>query len=277
VSIKRELVEVEEGSLEEEEEKEAKPRPARAKTEEEEEEEGAVRLDEFEPQRLERGRSAQTEVNLYNARRIDLDGDGIEELVATMHSGGLGVFRPGEPRPEVIKLEKLSGSTSISDFEPARDVSGVGWFVATQTHSGFFRRSVKAKLSLHDPDGKMEWSYELQSPAASASPSFSLSMAELDGEGLPEFIACIIWHIMKPTGENSWSSSGNQTAQIVVLDAAGKPVAIRRLGTGYYQMSVVPGTLGRPGSILVTNQRGSAAAYTLKPSATPAASRPAGG
>jgi len=95
------------------------------------------------------------------ARRVDVDGDGKQELVAAGFMGGLQVLSSDAKSLNAVKFKGVSRMTNISAFEPVTADGKRGWLLCLQKFSG---SSSTPSIALYDDKHEQVWAYIPREP-----------------------------------------------------------------------------------------------------------------
>ena len=207
-------------------------------------------LIEISPDRLGASTAPGIQVNGLNSRRIDLDGDGRQELALLDWQGVLRIVSLDGALLKTVRFKgQNSGVTSrVSTFELVRKAKTLQWLVGFTNFGGL--GSQTAGVGLYSIDGEPIWTYQPAIAGGACSQVNGLCAGDLAGDGKIEMVAAMNLYNARRMDTHTWQQT-NAKGYLVVLDGSGNCLALRRSGQRAEVLAFSPGAHpGEPGSIL---------------------------
>ncbi len=183
----------------------------------------------------------------HQARTIDIDNDGVPELLLPEHQGRVSVI---DINGEVIERVRFKGTrgASIGSVEPVQIDGQTQWLASFTRHLGRGMRQ-KSFVGLFDSKGEQVWVYEPDLPSG-ANATLTVSSGDLTGDGYPEFVVGVSAYVARQTGKNMWTHDAMK-AYIMVLDRKGELITVKHVGQYMAFLRVIEGlSSDQPATIL---------------------------
>ena len=196
----------------------------------------------------------------HQARIIDIDRDGVLELLLPEWQGRVSVL---DINGEVIERVRLKGTrgASIGSVEPVQIDGQTQWLASFTQHIGR-SMSQKSFVGLFDSEGEEVWVYEPDLPSG-ASATLTVSSGDLTGDGNPEFVVGVSAYVARQTGKNTWMHDDTK-AYIMVFDRKGEPIVVRHVGQHMGFLHVIEGlSSDQPATILFIGATGQLQRFRL--------------
>jgi len=211
-----------------------------------------IDIEEFGTERLTELPKINGSFSGHLARTIDIDHDGVPELLLPEWQGRVSIV---DLNGEVIERVRFKGTrgASIGSVEPVRIDGQTQWFASFTRHLGRGMRQ-KSFVGLFDSNGEEVWIYEPDLPSA-ASATLTVSSGDLTGDGYPEFVVGVSAYVARQTGKNMWMHDQTK-AYIMVFDRKGEPIAVKHVGQHMGFLRVIEGlSSDQPATILFIGDR----------------------
>ncbi|MCD4748218.1 MAG: hypothetical protein K8R59_02490 [Thermoanaerobaculales bacterium] len=186
-------------------------------------------LGELAPERLE----AVTRTRLmgmgWNARQIDLEADGEQEIVLKAWNANIIVLNADGTERQRVQLTGDGVSGSIRSIETVLTDAGSRWLVVFTRHSSDGKPD-RSSCGLYAESGEELWYYSPELPEEDSC-ELHTAAADLDGDGVLEVVVGLTTYRKTATDRNSYSLTGHRS-QLVLLDISGRRLAQRSLGGG---------------------------------------------
>ena len=206
-----------------------------------------IDIEEFGTERLTELPKINGNFSGHQARTIDIDHDGVPELLLPEWQGRVSVI---DINGEIIERVRFKGTrgASIGSVEPVQIDGQTQWFASFTRHLGRGMRQ-KSFVGLFDSNGEEVWIYEPDLPSA-ASATLTVSSGDLTGDGYPEFVVGVSAYVARQTGKNMWMHDQTK-AYIMVFDRKGEPIAVKHVGQHLGFLRVIEGlSSDQPATIL---------------------------
>ena len=206
-----------------------------------------IDIEEFGAERLTELSKINGSFSGHLARTIDIDHDGVPELLLPEWQGRVSVI---DINGEVIERVRFKGTrgASIGSVEPVRIDGQTQWFASFTRHLGRGMRQ-KSFVGLFDSKGEEVWIYEPDLPSG-ASATLTVSSGDLTGDGYPEFVVGVSAYVARQTGKNMWTHEQTK-AYIMVFDRKGEPITVKHVGQYMGFLRVIEGlSSDQPATIL---------------------------
>jgi peroxiredoxin len=185
-----------------------------------------VGLDPVAPDRLADAGRLPGQFNGYQARAIDVDGDGRDELVMPGLQGGAVVVAADGSSTRRVRFRGLPAYGGMTSAEIV-DVGGrLHWLVIAQQYA--YRGDQRSVVGLFDADGEPLWKYRPDLPEGVSS-MLTVSPGDLDADGTVEFVVGLTTYNMQSSGRDAWTQT-SQRAYLAVLGGGGEVLSLRRAG-----------------------------------------------
>ncbi len=206
-----------------------------------------IDIEEFGTERLTELPKINGSFSGHQARTIDIDHDGVPELLLPEWQGRVSVVDINGEIIERVRFKGTSGA-SIGSVEPVQIDGQTQWLASFTRHLGRGMRQ-KSFVGLFDSKGEQVWVYEPDLPSG-ASATLTVSSGDLTGDGYPEFVVGVSAYVARQTGKNMWMHDETK-AYIMVFDRKGEPIAIKHVGQHMGFLRVVEGlSSDQPATIL---------------------------
>lgn len=206
-----------------------------------------IDIEEFGAERLTELAKVNGSFSGHLARTIDIDNDGVPELLLPEWQGRVTVVDLNGEVIERVRFKGTSGA-SIGSVEPVQIDGQTQWLASFTRHTGRSMRQ-KSFVGLFDSKGEEVWVYEPDLPSA-ASATLTVSSGDLTGDGHPEFVVGVSAYVARQTGKNSWMHESTK-AYIMVFDRKGEPIAVKHVGQHLGFLRVIEGSSSdQPATIL---------------------------
>lgn len=228
--------------------------------EEESSEPVEINIQEFGTERLAELPKISGRFSGHQARTIDIDHDGVPELLLPEYQGRVSVI---DINGEVIERVRLKGprGASIGSVEPVQIDGQMHWLASFTQHLGRGMRQ-KSFVGLFDSSGEEVWVYEPDLPSR-ANATMTVASGDLTGDGYPEFVVGVSAYVARQTGKNSWTSEAMK-AYIMVFDRKGEPITIKHVGQHMGFLRVLEGVSSdQPATILFIGSTGQLQRFRL--------------
>ncbi len=206
-----------------------------------------IDIEEFGTERLTELPKINGSFSGHQARTIDIDHDGVPELLLPERQGRVSVI---DINGEVIERVRFKGTrgASIGSVELVQIDGRTHWLASFTRHLGRGMRQ-KSFVGLFDSKGEEVWVYEPDLPSG-ASATLTVSSGDLTGDGHPEFVVGVSAYVSRQTGRNMWTSDAMK-AYIIVIDRKGEPIAVKHVGQHVGFLRVIEGlSSDQPATIL---------------------------
>ncbi len=206
-----------------------------------------IDIEEFGTERLTELSKVNGNFSGHQARTIDIDNDGVLELLLPEWQGRVSVIDLNGEVIERVRFKGIRGA-SIGSVEPVQIDGKTQWLASFTRHLGRGMRQ-KSFVGLFDSKGEEIWTYEPDLPSA-ASATLTVSSGDLTGDGYPEFVVGVSAYVARQTGKNSWTHESAK-AYIMVFDRKGDPIAVKHVGQHLGFLRVIEGlSSDQPATIL---------------------------
>lgn len=158
---------------------------------------------------------------------IDMDGDGAKEIVFADWNGGLTILSEDGSDVSRKRFKGIANRFSIRTMAPVTTTGGVYWALGL-VKNGFDGRSGKARVAYYNPAGEEVWHYDPEMPPG-YSADMKVASEDLNEDGIREILVGVNTYRQKKTGNRTYRWI-DQRGHLVVLDAAGNILVLKRVG-----------------------------------------------
>ena len=161
--------------------------------------------------------------------RVDVDGDGVDEVCLRLNDAGLAVLGGSEKEPRTIRFPRGGTWGLIRDLEPVETSEGLRLIVSMAGSPN--------TVGLYGPDGSPIWVGQGEKKKSDLEYDFRVSAADLDGDGSPELILAI--NENRRIRRKDSSSSRSLRADLIVLDRKGNRLCQKTVGRQIWEVYVI--------------------------------------
>lgn len=221
----------------------------------------AIEIEEVAPEYLAETKRHTLRASAYQAKRADVNGDGLIDLVLPSWQGEVHVITRGGMETQRIRFKGLSRRAFISDVMPIVDGEQPRWLIGTQDSGMGMRARGSAGVGLYDHEGNRLWHHEFDIPSNYAAET-RVGAGDLSGDGRLTYVAVLSVSHLRQSGRHTWTHERQET-YLMVIDEEGQVRSCRRARGSVRHIQVYPGDGEGPGRIMTLDDDGSVTLYTF--------------
>jgi len=183
------------------------------------------------------GSSQAGQYSGHSARVLDVDGDGIPELLIPDWKGNISVMSSDGESVKRIRLKGVGTRWSLRSYAPIAGPDGLHW-LASFTQWGGSGQARASKVCYFSENGDAVWTFVPDIPEGNQS-ELKIAAGDLDGDGETEIILGITTYTMRKTGKDSYTHE-NQKGYLAILNRSGELLSLSKLRTKIDYLWVTP-------------------------------------
>jgi hypothetical protein len=217
-------------------------------------------LEEYQSERLEKGKKIHVQAAGWKVRSADVEGDSQLELLIPDWRGGLTIVSSDGGSHRRLRFKGLGQNANVDVTEPVRFNGELFWLVASSKHEGMGMNQ-SGQAVLFDANGSRIWAFKFED-ADKLNTSFSVAAGQLAGDAEPEVVIGVNAFKLHRADANSWRHE-TQHGYLVVLDWRGYRLCQRRLSHDVQYVAVMPASDASGGGTIICIGGGEISRYHL--------------